>query len=125
MTYHNKINNSKSLGLQLNLASPAVLECLNAALDHRGELFVPELNRTFPVRSDTAAVGGSSFRLFAAQNPLHEGGGRRGLPRSFLNRFVIVQCEQLTAYDYSTIVRTALHGALPPDHIGMLLDFLV
>lgn len=105
--------------MQLNLASPAVLECLNAALDHRGELFVPELNRTFRVRSERSGSGGGSFRLFAAQNPLHEGGGRRGLPRSFLNRFVLVQCEQLTAHDYYTIVRAALHDALPSEHIGM------
>lgn len=97
-----------------------MLECLNAALDHRGELFVPELNRTFRVRSDDANAGVSSFRLFAAQNPMHEGGGRRGLPRSFLNRFVIVQCEQLTVQDYSTIIRRALHDELPTEHIGML-----
>ncbi len=30
---------------ELNLASQAVLEGLNACLDHRGEVFIPELDR--------------------------------------------------------------------------------
>ena len=65
---------------ELNLASQSVLEGLNACLDHRGEVFIPELNRSFK-----CAAG--RFRLFACQNPLHQGGGRKGLPKSFLNRF--------------------------------------
>lgn len=39
-----------------------VLEGLNACLDHRAELFVPELNTTFKCPP--------SFRVFGAQNPL-------------------------------------------------------
>lgn len=35
--------------LELNLASQSVLEALNAVLDHRGEVFVPELNMCVPV----------------------------------------------------------------------------
>jgi len=41
-------------------------------LDHRAEAFIPELGRTF-----ACAPG---FRVFAAQNPLQEGGGRRARP---------------------------------------------
>lgn len=67
----------------MNLASQSVLESLNACLDHRGEVFIPELNNTFKINSYTT-------RLFACQNPLREGGGRKGLPRSFLNRFTQV-----------------------------------
>lgn len=67
---------------ELNLASQSVLEGLNAVLDHRGELFVPELNKSFRVPVGT--------KLFACQNPVSEGGNRRGLPRSFLNRFTRV-----------------------------------
>jgi midasin len=67
---------------ELNLASQSVLEGLNACLDHRGELFIPELGRSFKCPS--------SFRVFACQNPLSQGGGRKGLPKSFLNRFTKV-----------------------------------
>lgn len=35
---------------ELNLASQSVLEGLNACLDHRGEIFVPELGKTFHVQ---------------------------------------------------------------------------
>ena len=38
---------------------------------------------TFKVQPDKT-------RLFACQNPLHQGGGRKGLPKSFLNRFTQV-----------------------------------
>ena len=68
---------------QMNLASQSVLEGLNACLDHRGEVFVPELARTFHIQHDRTCI-------FACQNPLNQGGGRKGLPRSFLNRFTQV-----------------------------------
>lgn len=73
-----------TLFFQLNLASQSVLEGLNACLDHRGEVYIPELGRTFQVQK-------GKTRLFACQNPLHQGGGRKGLPRSFLNRFTQVR----------------------------------
>lgn len=69
---------------QINLASQSVLEGLNAVLDHRGEVFVPELGITFFVQPTT--------KLFACQNPMAQGGGRKGLPKSFLNRFTMVCC---------------------------------
>ena len=50
-------------------AGQSILEGLNAVLDHRAEVFIPELGRTFQCHP--------SFRLFGAQNPLEEGGGRR------------------------------------------------
>ena len=60
-------------------AGQSVLEGLNALLDHRAEVYIPELAQAFACPP--------SFRVFAAQNPVQEGGGRRGLPKSFLNRF--------------------------------------
>lgn len=69
--------------LQLNLASQSILESLNAVLDHRGELFIPELGRTFSIQCDQT-------KLFACQNPQRQGGARKGLPKSFLNRFTKV-----------------------------------
>jgi hypothetical protein len=80
-----------NLLLQLNLASQSVLEGLNACLDHRGEVFIPELGETFYIQSD-------STRLFGAQNPLRQGGARRGLPQSFLNRFTQVSSCDCTVF---------------------------
>ena len=76
---------------ELNLAGQSVLEGLNAVLDHRAEVFVPELGQTFQCPP--------SFHLFAAQNPLQEGGGRKGLPKSFLNRFSRVHIQLLQSQD--------------------------
>ncbi|RKP16577.1 P-loop containing nucleoside triphosphate hydrolase protein, partial [Rozella allomycis CSF55] len=67
---------------ELNLASQSVLEGLNACLDHRGTVYIPELNKEFKVSKNC--------RIFAAQNPSCQGGGRKGLPKSFLNRFTQV-----------------------------------
>jgi midasin len=76
---------------EMNLASQAVLEGLNACLDHRGEVFIPELGQSFSRHPD--------FRLFAAQNPHHQGGGRKGLPASFVNRFTVVFADIFSADD--------------------------
>ncbi|KAI9105977.1 P-loop containing nucleoside triphosphate hydrolase protein [Phlyctochytrium arcticum] len=83
---------------ELNLATQQVLEGLNACLDHRGEVYLPELDRVFKK--------GAGFRVFAAQNPQAQGGGRKGLPRSFLNRFTNVYIEVLTEADMTLILST-------------------
>ncbi|KAL6547365.1 hypothetical protein OROMI_023086 [Orobanche minor] len=80
---------------ELNLAPQSVLEGLNAVLDHRAEVFVPELDRSFKCPT--------SFRVFACQNPSHQGGGRKGLPKSFLNRFTKVYVDELGDEDYLSI----------------------
>ena len=65
-----------------------MLEGLNACLDHRAEVFVAELDRTFRVEHEKT-------RIFACQNPQVQGGGRKGLPKSFLNRFTQVRVTSL------------------------------
>lgn len=55
------------------------------------QVFIPELGQTFQCPP--------SFHLFAAQNPLQEGGGRKGLPKSFLNRFSRVYIQLLQSQD--------------------------
>lgn len=80
---------------ELNLANQSILEGLNALLDHRGEMYVPELDTVVPCKP--------GFRLFGAQNPIHEGGGRKGLPRSFLNRFVRVRVRGFSSTDLINI----------------------
>lgn len=82
---------------ELNLASQSVLEGLNALLDHRSTVFIPELNEEFHAHPD--------FRVFACQNPLLEGGGRKGLPRSFLNRFIKVHVEAFEVSDLIVIAQ--------------------
>lgn len=80
---------------EMNLAPQAVLEGLNAVLDHRGTVFIPELGREFAKHPN--------FRVFAAQNPLGQGGGRKGLPKSFVNRFTKVYVEALSRDDLQVI----------------------
>ncbi|KAK3082381.1 hypothetical protein LTS18_004293 [Coniosporium uncinatum] len=85
---------------EMNLASQSVLEGLNACLDHRGEVYISELDQTFKRHSD--------FRVFAAQNPHHQGGGRKGLPVSFVNRFTVVYADVFSPLDLLIICRQAL-----------------
>ena len=89
---------------ELNLAPQPVLEGLNAALDHRAEVFVPELGETFRCPP--------TFRVFAAQNPVQEGGGRKGLPKSFLNRFTRVHVEPMERSDL-VYITAALYPTVP------------
>ncbi|WFD19314.1 hypothetical protein MCAP1_001539 [Malassezia caprae] len=92
---------------EMNLASQAVLEGLNSCLDHRGAVYVAEIGRTFTKHAD--------FRLFAAQNPQHQGGARKGLPKSLLNRFIHVHVAELQADDVRAIcahMYPALHTHL-------------
>lgn len=99
---------------ELNLAPQPVLEGLNAVLDHRAEVFVPELGQTFRCPS--------TFRVFAAQNPVQEGGGRKGLPKSFLNRFTRVHVEPMCADDLNHISR-ALYPGIPADSVSAMVRF--
>lgn len=80
---------------EMNLASQSVLEGLNACLDHRGEVYISELDQTFARHPD--------FKLFAAQNPHHQGGGRKGLPASFVNRFTVVYADMYQQADLELI----------------------
>jgi midasin len=82
---------------ELNLASQAVLEGLNSCLDHRASVWIPEIGKAFDCPP--------SFRVFGAQNPMQQGGGRKGLPKSFLNRFTKVHLERFLANDLETITR--------------------
>ena len=99
---------------EMNLASQAVLEGLNAVLDHRGTVYIPELGRSFSRHPD--------FRIFAAQNPVGQGGGRKGLPKSFLNRFTRVHVQELTADDLRLICGQ-LYPVFPADLLEQMIAF--
>ena len=99
---------------ELNLASQSVLEGLNSCLDHRANVYIPELGQTFACPP--------TFRIFAAQNPLAQGGGRKGLPKSFLNRFTKVYVEALSKDDLQGIVHSKF-PILPPDLVESIVHF--
>lgn len=80
---------------EMNLASQSVLEGLNSCLDHRREAYIAELDKSFTCHPE--------FILFAAQNPHHQGGGRKGLPASFVNRFTVVYADSFQHEDLMTI----------------------
>ncbi|KAL1950443.1 hypothetical protein VTO73DRAFT_5567 [Trametes versicolor] len=100
---------------EMNLAPQSVLEGLNAVLDHRGTVYIPELGRSF--------VRHPSFRIFAAQNPLHQGGGRKGLPKSFLNRFTKVYVHEMSSADLLLICRN-LFPNYPPDLLEKMIAYM-
>lgn len=99
---------------EMNLASQSVLEGLNSCLDHRGSVYIPELGRAFDKHPQ--------FRLFAAQNPQAQGGGRKGLPKSFLNRFTKVHIDELQAHDILTIC-AHLYPAFSQPDLERMIEF--
>lgn len=94
---------------ELNLAQQTVLEGLNACFDHRGQVFLPEIGQT--------VLCAPSFRIFCAQNPLKEGGGRKGLPASFLSRMTRVVFEALNEDD---LVEISSNAVIANDSIPVL-----
>lgn len=100
---------------EMNLASQSVLEGLNAVLDHRGEVYISELDQTFHKHLD--------FRVFAAQNPHHQGGGRKGLPASFVNRFTVVYADVFRPEDLSLICRKVFPG-IADEEVQKLITFV-
>ncbi len=99
---------------ELNLASQSVLEGLNAVLDHRAEVFIPELGKSFHCPP--------SFRIFACQNPVNEGGGRKGLPASFLNRFTKVHLKPMDQGDFLFICKT-FYSHIPSEILQNMIMF--
>lgn len=100
---------------ELNLASQSVLEGLNACLDHRGEVFIPELGKTFYIQH-------ANTRIFGCQNPYHQGSGRKGLPKSFLNRFTKVYIEAHSRGDLQLIANT-MFPSIPEKLLSNMVHF--
>lgn len=100
---------------EMNLASQSVLEGLNACLDHRGEVYISELDQTFQRHPE--------FRLFAAQNPHHQGGGRKGLPASFVNRFTVVYADVFQKEDLLMICRKSF-PSLEDEGLTPVVEFI-
>lgn len=100
---------------EMNLASQSVLEGLNACLDHRGEAYIPELDKSFTCHPD--------FTVFAAQNPQYQGGGRKGLPKSFVNRFTVVYVDILKKEDLS-LISQHLYPNVDHEVSKKMIDFM-
>ncbi|KAL4801476.1 hypothetical protein BDV18DRAFT_74682 [Aspergillus unguis] len=100
---------------EMNLASQSVLEGLNACLDHRQMVYIAELDQSFKRHPN--------FVLFAAQNPHHQGGGRKGLPASFVNRFTVVYADSFTDTDLKRICARLFPGS-PTAQTERLVDFV-
>ncbi|KAB8301531.1 hypothetical protein EYC80_003378 [Monilinia laxa] len=100
---------------EMNLASQSVLEGLNACLDHRGEVYISELDQTFKRHPN--------FSVFAAQNPHHQGGGRKGLPSSFVNRFTVVYADVFRNDDLKLICQHNFPST-PQELITTIINFV-
>jgi midasin (ATPase involved in ribosome maturation) len=86
---------------ELNLAPQNVLEGLNACFDHRETVYIPEICQS--------VACAKTFRVFCTQNPMNEGGGRKGLPASFLSRFTRVFVEALNNSDLYEIITKVIY----------------
>ncbi len=64
----------------------------------------------------------STFRIFACQNPVSQGGGRKGLPKSFLNRFTQVYVDELTSDDLLFITKS-LYSQIPEAILHKMIIF--
>ncbi|KAM9355690.1 midasin [Pholidichthys leucotaenia] len=100
---------------ELNLASQSVLEGLNACFDHRAEVYVPELGMCFQVQHEKT-------KIFCCQNPYTQGGGRKGLPKSFLNRFTQVYVDQLSSDDMAFIA-ASVFPSIDKEILGKMVEF--
>ena len=100
---------------ELNMATQTVLEGLNSILDHRGSIYLPEL--------DTTIVKHRKFRIFASQNPLSMGSGRKGLPHSFLTRFTRAWIEELPKESLKDIIRKVYPQTMERDEMGKIVSY--
>ena len=85
----------KTLQVYIRLSCDCI-SGLNACLDHRGEVYIPELCKSFKV-----GAGQGRSRFIACMNPVDQGAGRKALPKSFLNRFVKVTLYYGERYSFS------------------------
>lgn len=75
---------------------------------------MPEIGQSFACPS--------TFRIFGCQNPTAQGGGRKGLPQSFLNRFTKVYVEAFKEEDL-IFITTAMYPSFPPLLVEKMVRF--
>ncbi|ELA41436.1 uncharacterized protein VICG_01541 [Vittaforma corneae ATCC 50505] len=88
---------------EINLCTQSVIEGLNSILDHRKKI---EVNgKIVYVHSNT--------RIFGTMNPWNKENGRKKLPKSFLDRFIVIRMSGYTIED----IRTILSGRYGPSYL--------
>ncbi|KAF7683284.1 Midasin [Astathelohania contejeani] len=87
---------------EVNLCTQSVIEGLNSVLDYRKRLIHPE--GIVEVNNKT--------RIFATMNPPKDGNGRKGLPRSFLDRFVRIRMEEYSSEDIKLIINDEINESI-------------
>ncbi|KAL6122770.1 hypothetical protein NUSPORA_00027 [Nucleospora cyclopteri] len=95
---------------ELNLAPSDVLESLNRLLDDNNEVFIPE--------TDEIIKPHKNFRLFATQNISYI--GRKGLAKSFRNRFVEILVPDKTDQEVKEIICKTSN--LPATFINLMMQ---
>ncbi|ORD93815.1 MDN1 [Enterospora canceri] len=95
---------------ELNLAESDVLESLNRLLDDNREIYIPE--------TEEIVKPHISFRLFATQNIAYE--GRKGLARSFRNRFVELMFNEKDENEIRIIIQRLF--VLPKSFIDLVVE---
>lgn len=79
---------------EINLCTQSVIEGLNSILDHRRRIDVD--GTTVHVHSNT--------RIFGTMNPYNKSNGRKRLPKSFLDRFVVIYMDVYSRQDVDSIL---------------------
>jgi len=80
---------------EINLCTQSVIEGLNCILDHRRSIDVDgEIVHSHP-----------STRIFGTMNPSNKLNGRKKLPKSFLDRFIIISMDSYSEADIRDILR--------------------
>ena len=100
---------------EMNLANQSVLEGLNGILENQKKIFVGELNQVFYAKE--------GFQIFATQNPVNQGGGRKFLPRAFLNRFIKIYLDELEDNDYQEILEKMFVQYFNKEFVSKLVQF--
>jgi midasin len=79
---------------EINLCTQSVIEGLNSILDHRRRLDIN--GNDLHVHENT--------RIFGTMNPYNDRNGRKRLPKSFLDRFIIIKMEMYSRADIEVIL---------------------
>lgn len=94
---------------ELNLAASDVLEALNRLLDDNKEIYIEETNEIIKPHPE--------FRLFATQNINYS--GRKGLAKSFRNRFIEITFVEKNENDIREILKSK---DIPKGYISVMLE---
>ena len=82
---------------EINLASQSVLEGLNSILDFRKMIYIPEIDERIECHDQ--------FKIIGTLNPFSLAFGRKGLPDSFINRFINLKFDDYKKEDLNIVLK--------------------